>query len=56
MAYTKTARITPTAKKSKTIVGRDRLSWRRVNGRPFLFYGDNDHHLAIAEPDSKYPG
>jgi hypothetical protein len=56
MAYDKTTRFTPTAKKSKTIVGRDRLSWRRASGRLFLFYGNNDHHLAIVEPDSKYPG
>jgi hypothetical protein len=56
MGYTKTIRVTPTAEKSKTIVGRDRLSWRRANGRLFLFCGNNDDHLAIVEPDSKYPG
>jgi hypothetical protein len=56
MAYTKTTRVTPTPKKSKTIVGRDRLSWRHANDRLFLFYGDNDDHLAIVEPDAKYTG
>jgi hypothetical protein len=56
MAYTKITRVTSTAEKSKTVVGRDRLSWRRANGRLFLFYGNNDHQLAIVEPDSKYPG
>lgn len=56
MAYTKTARTIPPAEKSKTIVGRDRLIWRRVNGRLFLFYGNHYDHLAIVEPDSKYPG
>jgi hypothetical protein len=56
MAYTKTTCVTPTAEKSKTIVGRDRLSWRRANGRLFLFYRNNDDHLAIVEPDAKCTG
>jgi len=54
MACTKTTHVTPTAEKSKAIIGRDRLNWRRANGRLFLFYGSN--HLATVEPDSKYPG
>jgi hypothetical protein len=56
MAYTNTNRATPSSEKSKTIVGRDRLRWRRANGRLFLFYGNNDDHLAIVEPDAKYAG
>jgi hypothetical protein len=54
MACTKTTHVTPTAEKSKAIIGRDRLNWRRANGRLFLFYGSN--HLATVEPYSKYPG
>ena len=56
MAYTKITRVNSTTEKSKTVVGRDRLSWHRANGRLFLFYGNSDDHLATVEPDSKYPG
>ena len=59
MAYTKTGgtcRVHSTSQKSKTIVGRDRLNWRHVDGRLFLYHGNNRNPLLTVEPDSKYPG
>jgi hypothetical protein len=56
MAYTKTTRVTRTTEKSKTVVGRERLSWRRADGRLFVLYGNNHDPLAIVEPDAKYTG
>jgi hypothetical protein len=59
MAYTKiadTCGATSASPQSQTIVGRDRLSWRRADGRLFLFHRNDRNPLVTIEPDSKYPG
>jgi hypothetical protein len=57
MAHTKTGgtcRVPPTSQKPKNIVGTDRLNWRHVDGRLFLFHGNDRNPLVSIEPDSNY--
>jgi hypothetical protein len=45
------------SKKRKTIVGRDRLTWRHTSQhRLFLCHGRGRNPVVTVEPDSKYSG
>jgi hypothetical protein len=46
---------TSSASKNPSIVGRDRLTWRKEGARLLLFHGADENPLAIVEPDAKYP-
>ena len=49
--------VTPSSKKRKAIVGRDRLTWRHTSDRRlFLCHGRGRNPLVTVEPDSKYSG
>ena len=51
------AHVTPSSKKRKAIVGRDRLTWRRTPDRRLLLcHGRGRNPLVTVEPDSKYSG
>jgi hypothetical protein len=39
----------------RTLVGRDRLTWRKDGVRLLLFHGSHQKPLAIVGPDHKYP-
>jgi hypothetical protein len=43
------------ASKNPSIVGRDRLTWRKEGVRLLLFHGADENPLAIVEPDATYP-
>jgi len=42
--------------KSKAVVGRDRLSWRRTGNALALYYGKSEEPLLHVEPDAIRPG
>jgi hypothetical protein len=51
------AHVTPSSKKRKAIVGRDRLTWcHTTDPRLLLCHGRGRNPLVTVEPDSKYSG